>query len=801
MVKMIFKLFVRSFRKNFFVNFLNLMGLAAGLAACMMIIFYLNYEYSYDDYHAHGDRIVRVTTFQKVGEGQELRLPTASYAVAEGLAEQIGAVENYVRFWFEGTSNLFYVGDKPFSEDYIAWADSTLFDIFSFKLLQGDPRTALAGAGKAVLSASTARKFFGNQNPIGQEFESATGNSYTVTGVMEDIQQPSHLQSFPIILSFREESIPFAESWVGRSAFGSYLLLAKGHTAADVQPIAERVYYENAKETLKALSADCRITLQPLSEIHFDDSFDFKMSYQPPVAFQSIIIFAAVAIFILIIASVNFINMATARSAERAHQVGISKAVGASRRLLVLQFLGEFLLMALLALAIGMLFIELLLPMFGGFVGREFTFSYREDWGLLFVFIALAAIVGVGAGLYPAFVLSSFRPASTIRERYLAGTSRSRLRQTLIGFQFTVAITLIICTLAIRHQISFMQERDPGFDYEGIMTVKLINGWLLEDGDIIREEALRHPSILSVTSALSAPLVSFMEYTFRVPGEADCEMLMTRLFITDPWFLETMGIKLVEGRDFNKESAADLNTTLIINRAAARQLGWDDPVGKQLDASPTSESFDPITIIGVIEDINYESYHKKIYPMAIWWSDYDDPMIAFRLKEGETEAAIAHIRSIWDDKYPDSPFSYRFLDDRFYEMYEYEIRLERLFAFYTTLAIVISCVGVLALIAFSAERRVREIGIRKVLGATPRSLFALLSKEYVRVVFIAFFIASFVSWYIMQRWLENFEYRAPFAWWLFPASAAIALAVALLTAGVYTWRACMTSPADVLRQE
>ncbi len=801
MIKNIWKLFIRNFRKNFFINLLNLLGLAAGLAACMMIIVYLNHEYSYDDFHEYGDRIARVVTFQKVGEGQEIRVPSASYPVAEGLAENIGAVENFVRFWFARRSQPVYIDDRVFYEDHIVWADSTIFEVFSYPLVQGDPSTVLSAKGSAVLSESTARKYFGDEDPVGREIRLSETTSYTVSGVMEDIPQPSHFPSHPIVISLHSLEHPGADYWVGRSGYGSYVLLAEGHTAAEVQPIVDQVYLENAKELLETLSAECTVTLQPLSEIHFDDGFDFLFGYQPPVTFRTIIIFAAIALFILVIASVNFINMATARSAERAHQVGISKAVGASRRLLVLQFLGEFLLMALLALAVGLIFVELLLPAFGGYVGRELSFTYSEDWFLVVVFIALAVVVGVGAGLYPAFVLSSFRPASTIRERYLSGSSRSRLRQTLIGFQFTVAILLIVCTLTIRNQLSYMNSLYPGFDREQLMVLTTGPDMTREDCEMIRVEALRHPGVLEGTCSGYLPTMGHMEYTFRVPEEADCEMLMTRMFMVDPYFIETMGIELVEGRDFRRDSPADDGKTVIINETAARQLGWEEPLGRQLDANPTKETFDPMTIIGVVKDVNFESYHHEIEPMALVLDSRPPSKIVLRLEDGMVSEAIEHVRSIWDESFPGAPFRYRFLDETFGYMYAEEIRLQRLLTFYTTLAIVISCVGVLALIAFSAERRVREIGIRKVLGATPRSLFFLLSSEYVRVVLIAFVIASVGSWYITQRWLENFAYRAPFAWWLYPSAAALALAVALITAGVYTWRACLTNPAEVLRQE
>lgn len=801
MILLVCKFFIRNFRKNIVINLMNLLGLAAGLAACMMIILYLDHEYGYDDFHEFGERIVRINTFLKVGEGQEIRIPTASYPVAEGFANEIPAVENFVRFRFGNTASPVYVDDRIFYETNLIWADSTVFDIFSFPLLRGDPGTALAAGGKVVLAESTAKKYFGDADPLGREIRLGENESYTVTGVMEDIPKQSHFPSHPMIMPLASLDIQGKDYWVGRSVFGSYLLLADGYTAEEVQPIADRVYYERAKELLDLLDAECEVTLQPLDEIHFDTSFDIFFGYRPAVTRRRVAVFAIIAAGILIIACVNFINMATARSAERAHQVGISKAVGASRRLLVFHFLGESLLISLVALAVAFLLVELFLPAFGGFVGRDLLPSYAGNPMLPAVFLALAALVGIGAGIYPAFVLASFRPSLTIRERFLAGSSRSRLRQGLLGFQFTVTILLIISTLTVINQLRYMDNRYPGFDRERLLVLNVGPDMTAEDCETFRVEALKNPGVLAGTCASYFPTMGHMEYTFRVPGEADCEMLMTRMFTVDPWFIETMGIELISGRDFHREGKGDAGNSVIINEAAARRLGWQDPVGSQLDADPSKEGFRPMNIIGVVKDVNFESYHHEIQPMTLVLSPGPPAKIALRLRRGGVEEAIGYVQRIWEENHPRSPFRYAFLDEAFARLYEREIRLGKLFAFYAILAIVISSVGLLALIAFSTERRIREIGIRKVLGATPVGLFVLLSSEYVRAVLIALAVASPLAWLGMQRWLENFAYLAPSAWWLYPAAGTFTLVVALLTAATFTSRACRTNPAEVLRQE
>ncbi|MBN1165089.1 MAG: ABC transporter permease, partial [Candidatus Krumholzibacteriota bacterium] len=797
------KIFVRSFRSNILINLLNLLGLSVGLSACMLIIIFLHHEFSYDAFQEKGDRIVRVYTDQKVGEGQEIRIPGTSYPVAEGLAREIGGIENFVRFRFSGGSRPVYVEDKIFYEEHLAWADSTLFDIFSYRLVQGDPRSVLSTRESVVLSNSTARKFFGEADPVGRRIRLNSDRFYTVTGVMEDIPQPSHLPSFPMIFSLVSLDIPGADYWVGRSMYGSYLLLREGQTAAGVQPVADRVYREHAGELLETLSAECSVTLQPLKEIHFDNSFDFQFDYQPTITYRKITVFALLAVFILLIAAVSFINLATARSGERARQVGISKAIGASRNSLVGQFLGEFVITSLAALVLSFLLVQLLLPFFGGLVGRSLEAGYSAHPLLPAVFIGLAVLVGVLAGLYPAFFLTSFEPCDTIRGKVTPGAKASPLRPVLIVFQFVLSILLVLCTLTVVVQLGYMDGRDPGFDREHLLVLTVGPDMTREDCELVKNEALRHPGIIAGTLASYLPTLGHMEYTYRVPEPVNCEMLMSRMMTVDASFIETMGMELVAGRNFSQAEGGDISRSVIINEAAARTLGYPDPVGRLLDANPGKgeENYKPVTIIGMVKDINFESFHHPILPMVLAGSDSRPARIAFRLHPGNVPEAIEHIRTIWQHNYPGAPFRYSFLDDNFASLYASEIRLRKLFGFFALLAVIISYAGLLALIAFSTERRVREIGIRKVMGASLGNLLFLFSREYIILVVIANLIAWPLAGWAMSRWLNNFAYPAPFAWYLYPLTGLLALFLALLTAGSYAWKACRSDPVKSLREE
>ncbi len=737
------RLFIRSFRSNFTINLFNLLGLSAGLAACMLIIVYLHHEFDYDSFHDNANRIVRINTDQNVGEGQEIHLPTASYPVAEGLTREISGIENYVRFRFSRGARPVYVDDQIFFEDHLVWADSTVFDIFSYRLILGDPKTALARSGSVVLSETTARKFFGETDPIGRFIQLRKDRNYAVTGVMEDIPQPSHLPSFPMIFSLTSLEIGGPDYWVGRSVYGSYVLLAEGQSAEYLQPVVNEVYQERAGELMKLMGAECRVTLQPLRSIHFDDSFDFAFDYQPPVTYQKLFVFALIAAFILIIASVSFINLATARSGERARQVGIRKAIGASRRALGCHFMGEFLITSFAALAIAFLLVHLLLPVFSDFVGRELTLDYSAKPLLPIVFVALAVLVGLLSGIYPALFLSSFRPSETIRGNLFSGSRHSRLRPALILFQFAVSILLVICTVTVIHQLNYMSSRHPGFDKEQLLVLTVAPDMTQDNCELIRNKALEHPGILSGTLSSYLPTMGHMENTYEVPDPVNCEMLMTRQFIVDEWFIETMGMELVAGRNFNRGSPEAIGQNVIINETAVRTLGYEDPVGMLLDAHPAkgAENYKPVTIIGVVKDINFESYHHEIEPMLLIRAPGRPGKIALRIHPASIQEAIQHVEQIWKANFPQAPFQYRFLDENFEMMYSAEIRLSKLISFFTGLAIVISCIGLLSLIAFSAERRTREIGIRKVLGATQGNLFYLLSSEYLRLVLLANLVA------------------------------------------------------------
>ncbi len=796
-------LFVRNFFSNITLNLLNLFGLAAGLAACMLILVYLNHEFGYDRHFEHPERLVRINTDQNVGGTQHLHLPSTSFPVSEGLAREISAVENYARMRQSISERPVYVEDQIFMEGPFAWADSTFFETFGFRLILGNPSSVLSTPNTVVLSQTTAHRFFGDFNPIGREIRLGETERYTVTGVMEDMSDHSHLPASSFIMSMSSMQIAGAEYWVGRSNYYGYLLLAEGHTVEEVQPLVDEVYEANARELLDMLGAEVTVTLEPIRDIHFDNSFDFQFGFTNAITYQKLAIFAVLGFFILLIACVSFINLATARSSERAHQVGISKAIGATNGILVRQYLGETLLLSFVALIIASFLVMLLLPFFSEFVGRELSLNLSQNLHLLLGFVVLAILLGFIAGIYPAFFLTAFQPSTTIRGDMFTGIKRSRIRSVLIVFQYVITIVLIICTFTVIQQLRYIDSYDPGFNKDQLMVLTVGPDMTAENCEFLYNELLQQPGILAGTVSNHLPNMGYMEYTYQVPEPINNQNLMTRQLTVDYRFIDALEMELLAGRNFDPNNPSDIGENIIINETAARALGLEDPIGHFLDADPADgeDNYLPVTIIGMVRDIHFESFHDEIEPMVLTQTDGRPRRIAFRLQPDRIHESIETIRNLWETNFPSSPFRYQFLDDRFEQLYNTEIRLGKLFAFFTTLAVVLSLIGIFALVAYSAERRLKEIGIRKVLGASTGNLMMLLTNQYVILILIANLFAWPVAWYAMNNWLNNFAYHAPFAWWLYPVAGLVALILAVGTVSLYALKACHVNPAETLRQE
>lgn len=794
----------REIARSPFLTLLNILVLAAGLAAGLLIFAFIYQECQYDTGWANRGRVVRINTTQQVGGGQTIRLPTASYPVAEGLASSLPMAENFVRFRMSPNAQPVRVDSRTFQEAHLLWAGPGFFNVFGHPLSQGDATTALAGKNRVVLAESTARRYFGTAAPVGREIVLSRDRVFTVTGVMPDLTGPSHLPSPPAILSLETLTIDAPEYWVGRSSYASYLLLKEGASLAEAQRLASSVYRQQAEELLKILHADCRITLQPLAEIHFDTGFDMMFDFQPAIAPGRLWSLGLAAVFILLNAVFGFSILVTARYAERAHQLAVLKSCGASRLQLTGYLLTEAVMLALPAFGLALLLAGLLQPLAGDLMGQALLDSLFHNPLLLLAAAGVALLAGVAAGLMPVPGFSRMPAASILQGRPGSGRPRSRARLAFIVIQSAVTVALISGTLIIQHQLRFMDSLDPGFKRDNLLVLRVPPGLTADKCQTFRSEALRMAGVEAGTLSVQLPSMGFMEYTYEVPGSQTGAMFMARQFMVDEHFIPALGLQLIEGRNFRPGSPAAGREEVIINETAARQLGWADPAGRQLDADPASgaENTRLVTIIGVVRDIHFESLHHAVEPMLLAPAAGRPEFITLRLDPGRpAESLVDAIRRCWQQVMPAAPFNPVFLQDHAATLYHAEARLGRLFSVFSVLAGIIAATGMLSLAIFQSERRGREIGIRKVLGATSNQLVAYLCREYVRLTAGAMLLAGPLVFWAAGWWLEGFVRRPPFPWWICLLAGLLTTGVVLAATASITWRLSRINPVKVLRRE
>jgi len=800
---------LRNIWKNKFYSFINIFGLALGIACFLFILIFVRDELSYDRYHEHADRLYRMHFYGSLFE-QEIDIPQVGDPWGPLLQSEYPAVEQFVRLRGHGDFLVRYQ-DNSYREEEVVFADSTLFDLFSFRLLKGDPRTALAEPYTVVISEAVASKYFGAENPIGKALTFDNRDQYRVTGVLEAIPRNSHFE-FDIFLSMATLEESRSDQWLSFN-FYTYLLLREGVDPADLErefPQIARTYIGSQLEQFVGQSYDdflaggnlMEFSLFPLERIHLYSHTTDELS--PPGDIKYIYIFSFIGVFILLLACINFMNLSTARSAGRAREVGMRKVVGAQRRQLVGQFLSESVFISLLALVIAAVLVFLLLPYFNDLSGK--TFSRRQVagpwlWGVL---LLVAVLVGLLAGSYPAFFLSGFQPIKVLKGKFSSRAEGAWLRNGLVVFQFAITVGLITGTIVIYDQLQYIQQKKMGYDKEHLLLLNDAYG-LGNNLDAFVEAMRQHPQVLraSVTSYLPTPSSrnSNAHFLGRNPNPEGTQVLQT--WYVDHDFTETMGMKMVAGRDFSREHPGD-SSAVVINQQAVEIFQLDEPLGKEIstfDGEADGElQFSPYRVIGVVEDFHFESVRQAIQPLIMYLSRSSN-YIALRIKGEDIPGLIATIGDRWNEMAPAQPFDYNFLDDRFEAMYESETRIGRILTVFTVLAIVIACLGLFGLATFTAEQRTKEIGIRKVLGAPVGRLFLMMTSDFARWVLLASLIALPLAYYGMSRWLEGFEYRTAIGAGSLLLALLIVLGIALLTVSYQAFRTARINPVKTLKYE
>lgn len=798
-----FKTAWRNLWKNKAYSAINIVGLSIGMAVCILILLFVFYERNFD--RQHTKNIYRLDEVQKFpGMVAPQKVALSMFPMAPTLKQEFPQVKQFTRVNNYGKPPLFY-NDKKVTLKNLYWVDSTFFEVFDFRLLEGNKGLVLQKPNSMVLTASAAVKLFGKENPIGKTVTIKGGDttSFTVTGLMADVPGNSHLQ-FEGLLSFNTRpTARMMGNWGGNWLI-TYLELAPGTDVAAMEkqfPAYLKRHMSDPGYTFYELF------LQPLQEVHAG-STDITHDYLNYQKFDGTYtrLFFIIALIVLVIACINFMNLSTARSAGRAKEVGVRKSIGAHRWQLSLQFIGESVLLCFMALILALGLVKLALPWVADLSKRELDLSVFTNGRLLLSALTGTLVVGILAGLYPAAYLSSFQAVKVLKGTMQSGRGRSLFRNVLVVGQFASAIFLIIGTLFAVRQLTFMQKRDPGFNKDQVLTVSL-NFNTNPKFDLLKKALLAHSQITGVTAS-GQRLGNNLHQTGIVfhPGNGPAREMATSQVIVDPDYLSVYKIPLVAGRNFSPDYGTDNAKAYIINESLAKELLKDNPkasvetlVGKQFGFGGMDSTG---SIVGVAKDFNFNSLHHKIETLVIFnQKDWGFSEVSIRVNGGKAQQAIDHLQRTWAKINPGQDLEYKFLDEHFEELYRADSQVSEIVGILAGLAIVISCLGLFGLASYAAEKRIKEIGIRKVLGASVQNIVQLLSGNFLKLVLIANLIAWPAAWLVINKWLQDFAYRIPISWWVFGAAGLAALLIALLTVSFQAIKAAITNPVKSLRSE
>ncbi len=810
MIKNYFKIALRQLRKQKMYSTIKIGGFALSIAACLLIAVYINDELSYDKSYPDANRIYRVTV-EASDNGKKITGADWPAPMAKALREDFPEVEKSGRLM---ASSLFYgAGSNEVRtpektensfEDKFVYADQDLLDIFKLPMIYGDRKTALAEPNTIVISKKKADKYYPNQNPVGKllVLNDDKNKTYKIGGVIQDIPTTSHIQyDFFLTMSGYQLWDGEQTNW-SASNYPTYVLVKQNANAAQLQdklkliltkyylPMMEKQGDKRGQELIK----NAKISLQAVADIHLRSAdIDDGLS-KGDIRF--VWLFGAVACFILIIAGINFINLSTAKSANRAKEVGLRKVVGSNRISLVNQFLTESLLFSVLSFLIAIGLAALMLPYFNTLSGKSLTIPW-STWWLIPMMMVSAIVIGLVAGIYPAFYLSSFRPIEVLKGQLSRGTKSSLLRNGLVVFQFTTSIILIIGTLVIYKQTHFILNKNAGFDKDQVLLIEG-TGTLGNKTKNFKDELLKRPEIKTVTISDYLPISGSKRNgnTFYREGKTKEDIGVSgQIWNVDADYIKTMGMKMIEGRDFVKDMKSD-SSSVIINKTMAEQMNLKNPIGQQI-----TNGWQHATVIGVVADFNFETMKQTVGPLCLTVNNNTATMIAVKINGAEVKNTIAAVAATWKNFAPSQPFRFTFLDERFSNMYADVLRMGSIFSSFAVLAIIIACLGLFALAAFMSEQRNKEIGIRKVLGASVTGITAMLSKDFIKLVAIAIVIASPVAWWAMNKWLQDFAYKINISWWMIAAAGLTAVLIALVTVSFQTVKAALMNPSKSLRSD
>lgn len=780
----------RNLLRNPVYTLINIFGLSIGITCSLLIMIYIRHEFSYDKFHTKKDRLYRVVFEMNDPDGRTLT-PQMTAPVGPDIGAEFPEVVSTTRL-STYRDGYFTYDDKTLAVDQVLYADSSFFSMFSFELVAGDPARVLAEPYSLVMGEETARMIFGNDNPVGKVVRWNNADDLVVTGIVKYPPANSHLQ-FSSLVSFssfyRDKRLYM--DWNGGMQYYHYIELLPDYPAEALEAKLPDFMYKHINYIYEPIGASINASLQSIRKIHFSSGYSGELGSAGSKT--GMIIYSLIAFIILLIACINFINLTTARSAKRAKEVGLRKVLGAERKNIIRQFLGESVFISLLALVISLILIEMILPGFSQLTGRDLDLYQWMNLGLLFGIPVFIVMIGILAGSFPAFYLSAFKPVRVLKGLVLGQKSWSGFRDALVLVQFTVSVVLIISTLVVYSQLDFIRSKDMGYDTDNLLVLKMTSDPFKAKFETLKNELSNVPGVIISSATSEIPGRGFTSNGYRPEGFEN--WLMFHAVEVDYNYIAAMGLNVVEGRGFSEDFLTDRDACMV-NTALVRHLNWTEPVGKILHR----ESDMPV--IGVVNDFHFASLHEEIAPLVITMKPYmgfDYLLVRFRAEN--TRRFLSGIEKAWESVDPDEPFEYHFYDEVFDDIYNTERKMSSVLLYIAVLAIIIACMGLFGLALYNTEARTREIGVRKVFGSSSGKIIFRLSGNFTRWVLIANIFAWPVAYIIFMKYMQNYAFRISFPLWIFLAASAGTYLIALITISFQSIRAGNTNPADVLRYE
>lgn len=797
---------LRNFRRNKIYAVINILGLSLGLTSTIFILLYINDELGYDKHFSLHKRLYRLEGDFNINNKHD-RFAVSALPMGPALQLEMPEVEAFCRFNLN-ENTIFRYNEKEFIEKNAYLADSTAPYLFSLSFIEGNPEKALTEPFTVILSEKTAKKYFGKSPAYGKILYTPSGRSYKVTGVFEDLPHNTHMV-FDLLMSMEtlgtymgdEQYHSMAPIAFWNVGYFTYILLKPNSDMDNILNKFPAFYDKYMKEIGDQINASFELKANRIDKVHHNSHVDADL---PTGNMAYIYVFSAVAVLIILLAAINYMNLATARAANRAREVGLRKVVGANRAQLAGQFMSESLLLAVLSMVISLILIKLFIPLFNQISGKALSFSLLANPEMMFGILAITLITGLISGIYPSLFLSSFQPAVVLKGKIKIGSGGAWLRKGLVAFQLLISLVMVTGSIVIFDQLHFMQRADMGFEKDNIMVLEVQDSAFRRRTDSFKSELLQNPNILNVGMSWGIPGGSMSVQVVRMEKETKMQDYALNLLPCDYDFLELLQVSFVKGRNFSREMGSDKETAVIVNEATVREMGWGEHAlgkkihwGYDMDGSGGKR----MKVIGVVKDFNYVSLHNTIEPIIMFIPDFPLNVMSVRIKPGTEKSSIDFIQKQWKESNVNRPFDYYFLDKNFESKYQAESNLGQVFPIFAILSIFIALLGLIGLSSFMALQRTKEIGVRKVLGASIQSIVLMLYRESVLLVFLAFIIAVPLSWYMLHRWLENFAYHISLSWFIFAFAGLIILIITLISVSFHAIKAALSNPVTAIKYE